>query len=262
MLQRFETELFNLSAECFHCDVMNPRPNSLIYSEGSANFNLFKLTPNAQYILSNPMLNLWKRTDIDSNIIKVFELMSNSKYLQTNTSQRIGRSYNLFLMQMASTVDLRFTVDALKYATEQKRFTVFKTHPAVGDGTDFPALWETFKKHRLVSDYTIMVDGDLQSLIDDADIVYSADSACTFNAMLKGIPVFNYRINEFSEIVPILDTSKDMPITIIDHEDLLRFLSWYYHKLSIDVNQDSFPQRLQSILEQHLAGKPISEIFL
>lgn len=260
-LKQFETVLCSITKQYTHCDVSNSRNNQLVFSEGSANFGLFKLTPNGDYITHNPMLHLWKKSDVDSNILKTFEGMTNSKYSQPRCVNTPNTPYNLFLLQMASTVDLKPTVDALKYASEQKRFTLFKIHPAPGDGTDFNLLWEMFKKNDLVSDYTVLVDGSLSELISEADIVYSADSACTFNAILAGKPTFNYRTNEFSEIVPLLRTSKDMTIPTINHTDVLRFLTWYYYKLSIDINSPIYQQRIKYIVDAYHSGKSTAEIF-
>ena len=258
-LKFFEEVLFSISQECIHTDLYRDG-RRLVYSEGSANFDLFKLTPQGDYISQNPMLNLWKRCDVDSKILSVFEHLSNTKYEQPSVQTSIGRPYNLFLLQMASTVDLTPTLDALKYATEMKRYTVFKIHPAVGDGTDFYDLWDKFSHHGIISEYTPLVEGDLNTLIEHADIVYSADSACTFNAMLKRKTVYNYRSNEFSEIVPIIQSSKQLDEYIIPEEDLLRFLTWYYYVLTIDI-RSTFDGKIEKIISSFESGKNASEIF-
>jgi len=257
----FEQSLARYTTNYLHGDDAPLNTNTLVFNEGSANFNLFKLVPGGAYITHNPMLHLWKGVDIDSNILSIFTSQNNTKYRQCEEPINIGRPYNLFLLQMASTADLKQTVDALKYATEDKRFTVFKTHPATGDGTDFQKLWEAFKRNGLVSDYTELVDGSLEDLIDHADVVYSVDSACTFNAMLKHKPVFNYRVNEFSEIVPVVSTSKNHNISPISEPDLLRFLTWYYHYISININRFNYEQRIEQIVHQFNTGRTIREMF-
>jgi hypothetical protein len=262
ILKRFETLLNSLEVEAIHIDNYPENHPTLYYSEGSANFELFKLTPRGEYIVRNPGLHLWKSHDIDSGIIDRLNGLSNTKYLQSQSQFNAETPYNLFLLQMASTIDLVPTLDAVKYATEQKRYTLFKTHPAVGDGTDFESLWSMFEKHGIISDYTVLVDADLMTLIRGAEVVYSADSACTFNALLEGKPVYNYRSNEFSDIVPLIKSSKNLPANAIDRDDVLRFLSWYYHSLSIDFNDEkASTEKILRISNMYKEGKDLPEMF-
>lgn len=264
MLSSFEDALSRLSVDAAHADIYNGVSDVLVYNEGSANFNLFKITPKGHYIQSsNPMLHLWKRVDIDTNVLKRFETRCNSKYTQPNsTAVSVGQPYNLFLMQHVASKDLRYTIDALKYATEMKRFTIFKTHPAVGDDTNFDRVWEIFKSKGLISDYTVMLSGNMHNLIANADLVYSADSAGTFNAMLSSIPTVNYRINEFSEIVPLIETSKTLLNKPIPQEDLLRFLTWYHDVLAIDIlDMQAAELKISRIAELYNLGFRTVDIF-
>lgn len=257
ILKDFEERLELLNILAHHVDEQVP---GLVYSEGSPNFSMFKLTPNGVYIGNkNPMLHLWKRVDIDTTCITNLLAKANEKYKVEDEIVIFDKPYHLFLLQMASSKDLESTVKALHYATTNRLRTVFKTHPVPGDGTDFTKLWDAFKRHDLISDYTILVDkANVDSLIKNASFVYSSDSAATFNAVLYDIPVATFRPMDLSEIVPIINSPSDKITPVVDKD---RFMSWYCNNLTIDIDKISCNTKLLRIHSAYISGKSIEEIF-
>lgn len=252
---------------------------SLIFRGGSPNYKLFKMTPYGDYVTRWPMYHLWKDCDIDEGIIDRFNAMPNNRYIQPDSKTETPESYDLYLMQMnlASTPMLphnpHLDVEsgtpkddvvcrkALKYVKENKIYTIFKAHPT----TTIPSskVWEIYKREGLVSEYSIFVDDvNTDSLIPKANRVYSADSAVSLNAMLAGKRVATFHPMDLSEVVPMIKTPEDLDdIEPISLEDQKRFLSWYYHKLAIDIDDPNYEDKMESIMIRFKNGERTREIF-
>lgn len=258
LLKKFEEGMD--CSQAVHRDIA--RIGSLVYNEGSPNFAKFKITPNAEYIITNPRLNLWQGIKSDPNIWDRVAGV-NEKYDVQESNVELDREYDLFLLQMAQTKDLKETVDALFYATKNKRYTVFKKHPVVGDGTDFDSLWEVFKQKGIVSDYTVLLDGgENESLIRGASLVYSADSAVTYNAVLQGKPVATYRDTDLSEIVPVIKSARNIAdLRAPNRKDVEQFLTWYHDRLIVDVTLDGYKDKRDHVINMYMNGASTGDIF-
>lgn len=238
------------------------QPNHLIYNEGSPNFYKFKMCPNGDYIVTNPRLHLWKNTKTNPYIWETLD-SSNDKYQVETIQFTFDQPYDLFLLQMVSTKDLRPTVDALYHATKNKRVTLFKKHPAVGDGTDFDIVWKKFESYGLITNYTILIENvDNDALVKNARVVYSADSAVTYNALIRGIPTATYRDTDLSEIVPVIKNADCISeIPKINHTETEQFLTWYHEKLVIDVTKHDYKQKRDRVVDMYSVGMSTAEIF-
>jgi hypothetical protein len=257
---------FNLSRVNFYNYNMNAhRLKHLLYSEGSPNFQHFTLTPSGEYAVGayNPMYHLWKDFETDPNILPFYRSLGNNKYEQPKGSMEIGQPYNLFLLQMARTRDTIETIKALLSTRVTKKLTIFKTHPLVGDGSNYHDLWKYYIELGLINEYTKLVDNcNVDSLIRNADLVYSSDSAATMNAMLIGKPVITYKRMYLSEIVPILTNHQQLlNLQPVPEEHLARWMSWYYHKLVIDLDDPNYKEKMRYIVKSYLDNKTVKEIF-
>lgn len=151
------------------------------------------------------------------------------------------------------------TLDAMKYATENKKLTLFKNPHAQGDRV---RNWNDLERDGFVSRYTRYVEGNIDKMIDGANRVYSSDSMATFQAMLKGKPTASYYNLMISEVTPVITTAKDMEnVRPVPHKDMLRFLSWFYHKLSIDIYTNDAQDKLEELIVQFKKGKRTKELF-
>tara|TARA_R110000868_G_scaffold353302_2_gene614548 strand:- start:131 stop:1171 length:1041 start_codon:yes stop_codon:yes gene_type:complete len=151
------------------------------------------------------------------------------------------------------------TLDAMKYATENKRLTLFKNPHAQGTRV---RDWDDLERDGFVSKYTVYVEGNIDKLIEGARIVYSSDSMSTFQAMLNGKPTATYYNLMISEVTPVISTAKDMEnIRPVPYKDMLRFLSWFYHKLSIDIYSDDASDKLERLIRNFKKGNRTKELF-
>jgi hypothetical protein len=253
---------------------------TLIYRGGSPNYKLFKMTPHGDYVTRWPMYHLWKDHPIDDGIIERFLAMPNNRYMQPNTVIETPESYDLYLMQMNITKfkvtnhinpNWDFEKDApkddvvcrmvLKYVKENKIYTLFKAHPT----TSMPSekAWEVYKRDGLVSEYSIFIDNvNTDSLIPNANRIYSADSAVSLNAMLAGKKVATFHPMDLSEIIPMIKSPEELDlIQPVPIEDQKRFLSWYYHKLVIDIDDPNYEDKMESIMIRFKNGERTKELF-
>ncbi len=217
--------------------------NTLTWRFGSPNTDLYLFTPNRMYIDKyNPFLNLWKNCDIDDGVLDNY---NQTKYMQTENLLDLPDSYNLFLMQEPS----EHMLDAMSYARDRKVYTIFKQHP----------LSEVYI-HFSDSEYIIMVDDsyNLDHLLNNADRIFSSYSSVSLNAMLKGIPTATYDTMTYSEIVPRISTAYELEdIEPVDYLKLKQFLSWYTHKLCIDVSKTGFEDRIEQRIVDFSKGKNV-----
>jgi len=241
--------------------------NTLFYEPGTPNIQLFKFSPGGDYIFKNPRYHLWKECDIDYDILKKFDKLPNNRYTQTQRTIPVPDSYDLFPLALSAKKKNEFgipkdevvTRDAIRYATEKKRYTIFKeSHLAVKGKT-----WHDFVKEGITSKYTIYAEdcnGDY--LIDNADRVYSSESAMCFQAMLKGKIVATYHDTDSSEVMPIIKTASEIDdIEPLPIGKLYRYLSWYYHKLCINIYDENAEERINDRISRFINGERTKELF-
>jgi hypothetical protein len=207
--------------------------NTLTWRFGSPNPNLYVFTPNRMYLdKNNPFLNLWKNCDLDESVMQTF-----AKYVQPQKILELPESYNLFLMQDSLGLEYEHFMDAVRYAHERKVYTIFKQHPLTEVCTHFSD-----------SEYTIFVDAsyNLDHLVNNADKVFSSWSSVGLSAMLAGKVTATYDTMSYSEIMPRISTAYELEdVEPVDRDDLCRFLSWFTHKLCIDVTKEGFDDRIE-----------------
>jgi hypothetical protein len=219
---------------CIFSEIVDPMKfeRKLTWRFGSPKVEFFVFTPNRQYLdRENPFLHAWKECDIDPMITGRF----GTKYSEGNVIMELPERYNLFLMQDNMNKELDHFSDAVEYAKTHKVYTVFKQHPLT-------------KITVPQSEYVIFVDGshNLSHLLDGADKVSSSYSSVSVNAMIRGKVCASYDTTPFSEILPKIKTARELEdMQPVNQDDLKRFLSWYAHKLCIDVTQEDFEERIE-----------------
>lgn len=235
---------------------------SLTWATGRPMVNMIKITRNGEYIQSHmkhdiSFRHLWKDREIDDNIIETLFAMKNDRFPQPDNIIELPDSYDLFLLQIPDSHDKEQTIDALKYARDTKRYTLFKKHPT----KDHMRYWNEFEEQGYVSDYSIYVDAPTDHLVRNADRIYSSDSIVSYNALLYNKPVCTYKTNDFSEIVPMIDNAYEIDnIEPVPVDVRNRFLTWWYYNLCIDINKNDFEERIERRIINHKNNAPIKEL--
>lgn len=223
--------------------------NSLLYEETSPYINLFSIAPKAYYTQDSSFCDLWKLTDIDSAIIDTFSGIPSSKYKNNELEYPISQNYILFAMQSDSQqLDKNYNKDGiasvLQFAIDNKINIVFKLHPFTNYRTRFLKDLELFKSSNLLSKYSHIVSHKYSTnhLIANADQVWTFSSGVAMQAVIAGKKVSCFSSKHtFGPIVHTVSSPEDaFSSKKIESTDILRFLTWYYHKLCIDLHTDTF----------------------
>ena len=205
-------------------------------------------------------IHLWKNTEIDHDILT--KLAGSNKYEQPNDKPPLPKDFDLFLMQLHKKKDFDATKDALKYATNNQILTLFKAHVS----TYIPnrESWKQFEEAGLTSEYTRFVDNpcNIDYIIEKSRLVYSSDSAASFNAIIKGKPVCTYHDNDMSELIPKINTATEIRnIKTLDYNDIKNFFSWYYLIHTLNIRNKDFYRKAESIAVKFKRGMTTKEIF-
>lgn len=216
------------------------------YTGGYANFHLMRFSKGI-YIDYFPAWGLYKNAPADECILEHFLALSNDRYGQHTKVFQKQRPYVLFPLQMTARKDFKETLRYIQWATQSKTYTLFKTHPCPGGGTNYEALWRFADKHGLISEYTELVDGyRSEELVRHADRVVSVDSGLTFKAVLYNKPVCTLRGPVMmTDIVPhVVADDSVLDVRPVDHTKKLKWLNWFYRRVCIDFHQDNYVDRL------------------
>jgi len=268
LVKEFEDEVFKHNVKAIHIDIVDRDKPELykdvfVYSEGTPNFEHFICSKGAKYThistpgwkwnigTLNPFKYEYKNYDIDSNILKFYKKCDNNKFNIVRIKpdfSKLPDTFDLFAMQDTNNSDLNIANDAMKYATNKKRHVVFASHPSAPNGSDDSAQkwWDVCKKQKLVSEYTHLVKGlDTNSLVEKSNRVFSSCSGVNFLSLINRKPTVSYRKLPWSEVSPVIkNATEEFTDWLPEEKDLLRFLSWYYHELSIDVTAKGWQEKL------------------
>lgn len=216
------------------------------YTGGYGNFHMMRMS-NGLYVDDFPKTDAYLEADIEEGILDFFKSQSNDRYGQDKGIYKPDRPYYLFGLQMTRSKDYHQTVKALKWATENKQYTVFRAHPVAGDHTNYDRLWTKFYKEGLLSEYTKLAQGyRSEEMVANADLVFSVDSALSLKSVLMGKPTVQMRDNNMMiDIVPTLpdleglDKVKPMP-----DDQLAQWLTWFYHCVCHDFHGEGYAEKL------------------
>lgn len=261
-VKTFEDELFKTEIKAIHIDIVDRQnldayADTFVYSEGTPNFHHFTCSKKAEYVhisgqgwfdylgTNNPYKNEYKNYDIDSTIIDFYLSLENNKFgIKRNKPNwaNLPDKFDLFVMQQPTTKDRNETQDVLRYAKNTKRHVIFSAHPSSNDAHD----WEIFEKSGLVCEYTHFVnDINTNDLAKKCQRLISACSGVNFLGLLHNKPTFSYRNMPWSEISSVIkDATNEINDKTPEKQDLLRFLSWYYNEITIDIQSKDWRNKL------------------
>ncbi len=152
-------------------------------------------------------------------------------------SQQLDKNYNRQLVQKT-----------LQFAKENKVHILFKLHPFTNYRTRFLQDLIIFKGDNLLSPYSHIVSHKYNTnhLITNAQQVWTFSSGVALEAVIKHKKVVSfYSSNDFDAVVNIAYSPEEAFYSNkINTEDSLRFLTWYYYKLCIDLFSNTFDYNL------------------
>ena len=227
------------------------------YTGGYANFHLMRFSMGA-YIDFFPLWGQHLDAPPSEEIYEYFLNQRNDRYGQQEGIFEKTRPYTLFLLQMVSNKDHYETLKYIKWATESKTYTLFKTHPCPGGNTHFEGFWRKAQQLGLVSEYTVLVDGyRSEEIIRQADRVVSVDSGGTFKAILYDIPTCTLRGPSMTTgIVPLVKTNDEiLDVKAVDTKAKLQWLNWFYNRVGIDFHKEDYKERLLHKLNRYKQGE-------
>lgn len=216
------------------------------YTGGYGNFHMMRFSK-GMYVDTFPNLNQYKEAVPDEDVYDYFKEQGNDRYGQHSRVFEPQDNYFLFPLQMTRTKDYENTIKAFKWATENKKLVLFKTHPAPGDMTDYASIFRTFFKMGLFSDYTKVVHGyRSEELVENADLVFSSDSALSLKAFIKGKPIVHMREhNMMNDIVPTYSNLDGIEKVVeAPLEERIRWLTWFYHCVCHDFHGEGYQDKL------------------
>lgn len=279
LIQKMNDAIYALKDKYTGCVVYykhvktNPHNSRSIieYSESSPFARMFKVSPSGYYLYNFLQDDLWRRHPIDDGVEKHF-VGNTNKYTQPSNIYNIEHGdYVLFCLQAnISTLNHPFNIrgmfDILKWSKETKTPVYFKAHPYMNEDSHLIKMWNKLNEAGYVTDITRMIGKEYQldHLIDNSSAVWSFSSGAGFQAILKNKPVVHFYENTDYSAIALYAKTPEEAITAkpVSDEDKLRFLSWYYHKLTLDVTAPNFLERLDERFDQVFNHElPINEIF-
>jgi len=236
--------------------------NTLEYTENSPMFEYFKLSPHSYYLNHFPNDTLWKCCDVDSDILTIFK--NTNKYQQNIKRFSFDKPYILFTLQSnRSLLPHSFMPDILikivLWATKTKNYVIFKLHPFTDTNSHILKYWKQLDRLGYITDYTVLVDSsyNLDHLLANAQQVWTFSSGSGMQAVIAGKPVSHFYANvDFMTMAKFSTSPEEAFITRqISETDRLRFLTWYFTKLTINSESADLMSRLRHRLEQFFVHK-------
>lgn len=236
--------------------------NTLEYVENSPIFEYFKLSPYSYYLNNFPKDSLWKRCDIDSSILQLFN--NTNKYKQSDKLFLFDKPYILFTLQSnRSLLPHSFMPDILiktvLWAARTKNYVIFKLHPFTAENSHILKYWKQLDNLGYITDYAVLVDSsyNLDYLIANANQVWTVSSGSGMQAVIASKPVSHFYANvDFAAIAQFSTSPEEAFITKqISELDRLRFLTWYFTKLTINSESSDLIARIRHRLEQFFVYK-------
>lgn len=237
--------------------------NTLFWFVGAPQNLFLKFVSQNEYTFirkNTPEHNFWKIYEIDPNIKELLLSKNTDKYLQLEDDSNLPDRYDLFLLQLVNGKDKEQSFKVLDFIKKQKIPTLLKRHPLHRKEL-FEEFWKEAQGFGILSEYAIPIFGDTNKLIKNATRVYSVDSAASFNALLHNVPVYTFEKMFFSEIVPTCNLYSMDEIPQPSQEDILKYLSWYYHSFVIDTESDNWKDRIEQRIVNFKNKVPLHDLY-
>lgn len=232
--------------------------NTLVFHDNTPIFYLFKVFSHS-FLPSATFNDLpyWKKSSIDDSIVNRFKANSLNKYEGGNQLYFPNHSYTLFALQslpppyITRYEYIDIIVRAIKWSSDNRKFVVFKAHPFMGKDHLFFKIYLKMKERGLTLYTSVIGDvHDIDQLIDSSDRVWTFNSGVALTAILRKKPVATFSNSDYNPLCARCYTIEEAAAIKYPSEDLIyRYLSWYYHKFTIDISSCDVNVRLQRLFD-------------
>ena len=230
------------------------KPDVIEYTESTPFVKLIKLSPQGYFINCYDSAPLWEKCDIDSSIIQTIGVTN--KYEQSSNVYHFDKPYILFALQSLNFtsekyLDVKTFAKVMYWAEINKIHVLFKLHPYNLQKDLTIKYWNALRKEGLGKQYVELVPAEysIDHLIFNSIGVWTHSSGVAFQSLLYNKPTATISKNVDWWPISIVN---DNPITTQfiepNRDEVLRYLTWYYHKLTID----STSVNLKNIIESRL----------
>lgn len=242
--------------------------NKIQYSETTPFVKQIKLVPNDYFLNWFPDLPIWKNTDIDSDIM--LRIGSMNKYDQPQEQYTHDKPYILFALQSLNFMnhnymDVKQFAKVMLWAEHNKTDVLFKLHPFNRKNDLTMRYWNSLRKTNAGGKYVHLIPAtyNVDHLIQNSEGVWTHSSGVAFQALVHGKPVVSMTENvDWASISSVYRNPLETIFTKTSSEDVLRFLSWYYHKLTLDSTSDNLSSLIEARLERIVSNNfDIEKIF-
>jgi hypothetical protein len=225
----------------------------LTLEENSPIFQLFKtfssdFTINASF----RKLDYWKNSSIDENILEVFNSFNLNKYPKGAKKLEYD-DYILFALQDTQNINfnLKTLVSIVDWSFKNKKKIVFKLHPESKTDTKIHEIFKLLTDKYPVRYYKVVNNSyDIQNLIDNANAVWSFNSGVSLNSLLKGKSTVSFMNSDLNPVCRFCKTPEEaFSVKPTNEEELMRFLSWYYHRFTIDITSKNANDRIKELFD-------------
>lgn len=210
-------------------------------------------------------LPYWKSSSIDDNIINIFNSFELNKYSAGPKEELDFDNYILFALQSKSDqFDKQLFIDIIKWCNDNKRRIVLKLHPYT-DPTNyiFPVLKDLKNQNMLNYVKIVTHEYNIDRLIEQSDKVWTFNSGVALNAILKGRPVATFWNSDYNPICARCYSPEGADrITYPDDVSLYRYLSWFYHRYTIDIGSDNVLDRFTELFDHFYRDQLTLELYM
>lgn len=269
-IEKFETALnsisidYPLDIQYYMGDHIGLKSDIIEYIESTPFVKLIKLSPRGYFISHRESEPLWEKCDIDSSIIQT--IGSTNKYIQPSNVYHFDKPYILFALQSLNFTDPRYILQpkyldvktfakVMYWAEINKTHVLFKLHPYNQQNDLTMKYWSMLRKEGLGKQYVELVSAEysIDHLISNSMGVWTHSSGVAFQSLLHNKPTVTITRNVDWWPISVIN---DDPITTRfiepNRDEVLRYLTWYYHKLTIDSTDTDLKNNIESRLHSFI----------
>jgi hypothetical protein len=260
LIERFEDTLKLVTQDIdyetsigYYDRVMDNASSFIEYTENTPIPHLFRMSPK-RYFLNTYQPKLWQNHDVNSTIRSQFA--SANKYAPRTEVYEFNQPYIMFALQSINFrqyyMPTRLFIELIHWAETNQRYVLFKAHPFTTPDNKIFAYWKMLQKNGVITKYAVLVDAkfNTDTLIDNAEMVWTYSSGVGLQAVLQGKPVASFTDQtDYADMYTICKSPAEAALAKVN-PDVDRFLSWYYEKLIIDVSRDDLADQITNRIQK------------
>jgi capsule polysaccharide modification protein KpsS len=215
--------------------------------------------------INHQELNYWKNSSIDNSILDCFKALELNKYVSGQNVTIDFDSYILLPLQSLDyQFDLKIFVDIVRWSKDNKRLIVLKLHPFTEVTNYIFPILKKLKSARLL-DYVKVVthEYNIDALIEKADKVWTFNSGVALTSIIKGKPTSVFWNCVYSPLCKRCYSPEEADANPYPDDDILyRYLSWFYHRSTIDIGADTASDRFTELFDHFYRDQKSLELYM